>query len=112
MKKNLGIITGWTDYPIATLGDIPNHPAPIRRVKVIGYDGDKYIDVEVLGEIGVTAQFKRGYLYSQPGRLGQVKAVNGDKLAHAFGFDTTARYYAKRGIKIKRSRHGGFYFVD
>jgi hypothetical protein len=58
-------------------------------------------------EVMVASSMKRGYLYSRPQRFSCVKhAVNGDKIAVAFGYDTIGRYYAKRGIKIKRDRWG------
>jgi hypothetical protein len=123
MKKNIRHVTGWTDYPIEALGDKPCEKAPIRRVEVIAYDGDKYITVEVIGQPGVQQQMKRGYLYSRPGRseiktlngvqmILHPKVVSGDKISHAFGYDSVARYYAKQGIRIKRDRRGGFTFLN
>ena len=67
--------TCWTDYPIIELGDKELEEAPIRHVKVLAYDQNKYVTVEVIGT-GVITSFKAGYLYSQPGRYGQVKQVN------------------------------------
>jgi hypothetical protein len=58
-------IPAWTDYPIVELGDEPGRPAPVRRVEVIGYDGDKYATVLVGG---ISTIFKRFYLYSSEGR--------------------------------------------
>lgn len=112
MKKNIRHVTGWTDYPIQALGDKPGERAPIRHVEVIAYDGDKYITVEVIGQPGAIQNMKRGYLYRKPGRYDQVKTINGDKIRHAFGYDSMARYYAKNGIKIKRDRWGGFTFLN
>lgn len=71
-------ITCWTDYPFTQLGDIPYQKAPIRRVGVIRYDMDKYATVALPD--GSHASVKCGYLYSQPGRLGQVKTINRRKL--------------------------------
>lgn len=56
----------WTDYPIVELGDTPNQEAPIREVTVLGWDGNKYAEVEVEE---VRTSFKAGYLYRRPGRL-------------------------------------------
>ena len=60
---------GWTDYPIMELGDIEGQIAPVREVEVFHYDGDKYAYVVVGGH---RTSFKRGYIYSEPGRLGEV----------------------------------------
>ena len=57
-------------------------------------------------EVMVTSSMKRGYLYSKPQRTTCKNVVNGDKIRVAFGYDTIARYYAKRGIKVKRDRWG------
>ena len=59
--------TVWTDYPIASLGDGRDKPAPIREVEVIAYDGDKYCDVKVPG-LDEPVSIKAGYLYTRPGR--------------------------------------------
>ena len=72
-------ITCWTDYPFVQLGDISGKKAPIRRVKVISFDNNKYAGIEILG-YGVLSSVKAGYLYSQPGRLGEVKKINFRKL--------------------------------
>lgn len=73
--------TCWTDYPFVELGDVPNQPAPIRRVTVTGYDGDKYAKVEVVeGGKEVITEIKSGYLYTQPVRYAQAKFVNPRKL--------------------------------
>lgn len=72
-------LTCWTDYPFEELGDAPNQIAPIRRVAVLSYDGDKYAKVEVI-ETGATSEIKIGYLYSASGRCGQVQVVDRRKL--------------------------------
>jgi hypothetical protein len=56
----------WTDYPIVALGDEVGKEAPIREVTVLGWDGNKYAEVEVEG---VRTSFKAGYLYTKPGRM-------------------------------------------
>jgi hypothetical protein len=58
-------ITGWTDYPVEALGDPSGVEAPIRRIKVISYDNDKYARVLVLGTT-VELEVKAGYLYGKP----------------------------------------------
>lgn len=77
--KRVRFITCWTDYPFVELGDVPHQPAPIRHVNVISYDGDKYVTVSFENN-GSVLSLKAGYLYSQPGRLGQVRRVNRRKL--------------------------------
>lgn len=72
-------ITCWTDYPFTSLGDISGKKAPIRRVCVINFDNNKYAEIEILG-YGVRASVKAGYLYSQPGRCGDVKNISFRKL--------------------------------
>ena len=58
----------YTDYPLEGI-DEPNHPAPVREVVPIGYDGDKLVEVEFEGQ---KFKFKAGYLYTLPGRYGDV----------------------------------------
>ena len=65
----------FTDYPILELGDAPRKEASIREVEVLSYDGDKYVTVKVEG---VETSFKRGYLYTRPGRCGEVPPYQGD----------------------------------
>jgi hypothetical protein len=76
-------ITCWTDYPFTELGDEPYKPAPIRRVNVIRYDGDKYATVS-FKDHGDHLSVKAGYLYSQPGRCGRVRTMNRRKLERMF----------------------------
>ena len=58
----------WTDYPFRE-SDIPGREAPVRKVRVISYDGDKYVKIRWRGEI---ADIKFGYIYprSMRWRLG------------------------------------------
>ena len=77
--KKCKTITCWTDYPFLELGDRPHAPAPIRHVRIIAYDCDKYVKVSIEGFDGVF-EVKTGYLYSQPGRYGQVKHVSRRKI--------------------------------
>lgn len=59
----------WTDYPIVELGDEPGKEAPVRRAKLLEYDGDKYVTCEI---DGIITSFKSGYLYMREGRCGKV----------------------------------------
>ena len=68
----------WTDYPFIFLGDERWGTAPIREIEVLSFDGDKYCDIEVEG---VRSEIKSGYIYQQPGRLGQVPAITRRQLA-------------------------------
>lgn len=77
--KKVKHITGWTDYPFEELGDTPGKPAPIRHINVVSYDGDKYAVVS-FEKSGDFLSVKIGYLYSQPGRYGQVKPINRRKI--------------------------------
>ena len=72
-------ITAWTDYPFEELGDIAYQPAPLRRVRVISYDGNKYATIAIKGTEVVTT-VKWFYLYRAPGRLGYVKPLARRKL--------------------------------
>lgn len=72
-------ITAWTDYPFIELGDEPYKKAPIRRVNVISFDGNKYAKVS-FADCGDFLEVKAGYLYREPGRCGQVKTINFRKL--------------------------------
>lgn len=65
----------WTDYPIPECGDAPGKIAPIRLVNVLSYDGDKYCEIE-----GTTTLVKRGYLYKQRGRRGEVPCISDRQL--------------------------------
>lgn len=69
----------WTDYPFAEFGDLEGQLAPIREVKLLSYDGDKYITVQYQG---VTKDIKRGYVYMERGRCGRVPALNRRVLSH------------------------------
>jgi hypothetical protein len=64
----------WTDYPIAELGDAPGRAAPIRSVRLVSYDGDKYVRVLVDG-LRADVEIKAGYVYIKPGRCGEVPSI-------------------------------------
>ncbi len=63
----------WTDYPFRVLGDEPYKKAPIREIDVISYDGDKYCKIVVSG---VDEEIKAGYIYTKPGRCGEVPSIS------------------------------------
>lgn len=71
------IMIAFTDYPILQLGDKPRTQAPIRQVKIISYDGDKRCRVMIAD---LEFDIKCCYLYSQPGRLGEVETIDINKL--------------------------------
>ena len=52
----------YTDYPFIALGDKPNKIAPIRELKLLSYDGDKYCKIEIGGK---TFEIKAGYIYKK-----------------------------------------------
>lgn len=62
----------YTDYPLIELGDVSGELAPVREVTILNYDGDKYATVEFDGK---EYEFKSGYLYTAPGRFGEVSQV-------------------------------------
>lgn len=66
------MLKAWTDYPFEELGDAAGVEAPVRECVVLSYDGNKYCRIEVGG---VTTEVKAGYLYRQPGRVGEVPTV-------------------------------------
>lgn len=81
VKKDF--INCWTDYPIGALGDAPYVKAPVRKVRVISWDGDKYCCVSVSdGEKEVHTNFKRWYLYTQEGRNEEVPQISKEELSN------------------------------
>lgn len=66
-------LTAWTDYPFVELGDTPNAPAPVRKIKPLRYDNDKYVEIEVEG---IKSSIKSGYIYTEEGRYGEVPVLN------------------------------------
>ncbi|WP_323016414.1 hypothetical protein [Castellaniella sp.] len=84
-------ITCWTDYPFKTLGDKPYELAPIRHVKILGWDGNKYVLVRDIETGVVLGSVKCGYLYRNRARLGHgAKPVNPRKIER---FGQTSEYY-------------------
>ena len=76
--KKEGYMQAWTDYPFTRLGDEPNTVAQVREITVMSYDGDKYCRIRV-GRF--SEEIKAGYIYQQPGRLGEVPPITRDQLA-------------------------------
>jgi hypothetical protein len=66
----------YTDYPILPLGDKLGEKAPIRPVRVLSYDGDKYCKAEIKGQI---FELKIGYVYKTPGRCGEAESIQPDE---------------------------------
>jgi hypothetical protein len=60
----------WTDYPIKL--EESGKEAPVRECKVLSYDSDKYCEVSI---DGITFLIKACYIYSKPGRLGEVPSL-------------------------------------
>lgn len=67
----------FTDYPFAELLDSTGKKAPVRKVLPISYDQDKYVKVLV---DGVYCEVKRGYIYTERGRYGEVPSITHDQL--------------------------------
>jgi hypothetical protein len=67
----------YTDYPFIELGDTEGQRAPVREIKVLSYDGDKYCRVLV---DRVDAEIKAGYIYQREGRYGSVPNVTRSQL--------------------------------
>jgi len=63
----------YTDYPFEELGDTSGAQAPIRKCRVICWDGNKYAMI-VVGDCLLRTSIKTGYLYRKPARVeyGQV----------------------------------------
>lgn len=63
------MIDAFTDYPFESCGDVAGQTAPIRKVKILTYDQDKYCDILVYfvdsdgDERGYVDSIKAGYLY-------------------------------------------------
>lgn len=75
-------LKGYTDYPIFELGDVPGETATVREVEVLTFDGNKYCTVRVGGEgsRGVIETLKAGYVFTVPGRWGEVPCFDVDAL--------------------------------
>jgi hypothetical protein len=69
------MINAWTDYPVVAKGDIANKEAPIRPVIILTYDQNKYCLVRFPDLDNHEMEIKSGYLYTKPGRCGDVPIV-------------------------------------
>lgn len=52
----------FSDYPLKELDPDPQAEIPIRKVRILEYDGDKWCKVEVIDE-GIIVNLKYLYLY-------------------------------------------------
>ena len=68
----------WTDYPFTFLGDCANEKAPIRKCKVLSFDGDRRCSIIVEGR---ATEVKWFYLYEEHGRAGDVSPIDVSKLS-------------------------------
>lgn len=85
-------LQAWTDYPFIELGDTPNQKAPVRRIRVLSYDGDKYCKIDVEGKYlteqkyttiikeQLLTEIKSGYIYQSPGRYGEVPGITKEQI--------------------------------
>ena len=75
-------LKGFTDYPIFYLGDVPGEIATVREVEILAFDGNKYCTIRVGGEgsRGIIETLKAGYLFTEPGRWGEVPCFEPDVL--------------------------------
>ena len=67
----------FTDYPITELGDEEFKEAPIRECELLFYDDNKYCYVKVEG---IEKEIKRAYIYTKPGRCGEVDCISIDEI--------------------------------
>ena len=67
-------IKAYTDAPILGI-DKNGELAPIREVKIIAYDGDKYCKIEFTDSRNrlTRTDIKSGYIYKRYGRIGEVE---------------------------------------
>ena len=68
----------FTDYPFTDLGDEAGKEAPIRAVKAISFDGDKYVKVLVEDTY---QEIKAGYIYTVYGRCGKAPVFDPSELS-------------------------------
>jgi hypothetical protein len=69
----------YTDYPFELCGDKENKETPIRKVKILTYDRNKYCDILVyftdcFGDYrGHLDNIKAGYLYKNEARFNEAQ---------------------------------------
>lgn len=71
------MIKAWTDCPFMRLGDIEGLKAPVRKIAVLSYDGNKYCTIRV-GKF--KESIKSGYIYQREGRYGEVPCLTRKQL--------------------------------
>lgn len=71
------MIVAYTDYPFEELGDEPYKKAPVREIKVLSFDGNKYCRI-LVGDM--KTEIKAGYIYTKPGRCDEVPNIGIDVL--------------------------------
>lgn len=80
-------VQAWTDYPFIEMGDKAGEKAPVRKCWVLAYDDGSYSYVNVCVETAeggtLYSTVKRGYVYRQPGRCGEVKILSRWKIRNA-----------------------------
>jgi hypothetical protein len=95
----------YTDYPFIALGDEPYKPAPIRKVKITSFDGDKFCKVYLVDFVDTEMDYnwyiKTGYLYKHKGRCGEVKCVDKKELAKLIRNKSQRRAYRKQLFKTR-----------
>lgn len=71
----INALWAYTDYPFSELGDKPYTEVPLRKILVVGYDGNKYcvvmcrINDSSDNGVGIaTLSVKAGYLYKDKKR--------------------------------------------
>jgi hypothetical protein len=68
----------FTDFPfVIQLNDLKHQEAPIREVKVLSYDGDKYCTIEIEGQ---EADVKLGHLYFEEKRFGKTDSITPEQI--------------------------------
>ena len=97
----------WTDYPFKDT-DTPGKRAPVRKVSLISFDGNKYATIRYRG---VEYDFKAGYLYSRPFRLEGNNLKKRGKSARRGvrrALEAVSTYTAYRREQEYRARAAGF----
>ena len=76
----------FTDYPFTDLGDAEFKKAPIRKVKIIGHDRNKYVDIIVFfqdsdgDDRALVTNIKAGYVYKNESRYEGGELFSHDEL--------------------------------
>lgn len=67
----------YTDHPFYFLGDTKDQLAPVREIKVLSWDRDKYCKIKVSGRM---TEIRAAFIYQHEGRIGQVPALTIEQL--------------------------------